>query len=226
MNKIKLMYSIAKTMKEKDHFNGSLQVECIKDQAKLFQMTNEFSKNLSSGMVKARIKTEMDYAGKSFKHESSNEFSHGQNPHRHEGFFKDRHARFHHGCCGHFGLKDFFSKLTLALDLLERIKVEEQPDNTTRMTLELDELPKELQALKHSFRKEHRQGQEYHRHHHEHCLMKELHALENPNLALLATINKKNELECIDLKLSGKQAGGLEENHTLNIHAKLIFSNK
>lgn len=156
MNKIKLMYSIAKTMKEKDHFNGSLQVECIKDPAKLFQMTNEFSKDLSSGMAKARIKTEMDYAGKSFKHESSNEFSHTQNLHRHESFFKGRHARFHHG----------------------------------------------------------------------HCMMKELHALENPNLVLLATINKKNELECIDLKLSGKQAGGLEENHTLNINAKLILSNK
>ena len=223
MNKIKLMYNIAKTMKEKILFQGSLQVACVKDQATVFQMDNEFSKNLSSGLTKTTIKTEMDYEGKNFKHESSTEFTHAKDCHRQSHFLKGRHHHFHHRGCGHFGPTRFFSKLTLALDLLNRIKVEEQSDNTTLMTLEIDELPTELQALKDQFMEKHSQEQESPTHHHRHCLVKELQALENPHLTLVSTINKNNELADAVLTLSGKQTGTLGENHTLTINAQLTL---
>jgi hypothetical protein len=73
------MVDIAKTMKEKDVFNGSLQLECVKDQTTVFQMDNDFSKNTSTGQMKANIKTEMNYDGKNFKHESSTEFTTREN---------------------------------------------------------------------------------------------------------------------------------------------------
>ncbi|SHK54852.1 hypothetical protein [Desulforamulus aeronauticus] len=223
MNKIKLMYNVAKTMKEKTLFQGSFQATCVKDQATVLQMDNKFSKNLSSGLTKATIKTEMDYEGKSFKHESSTEFTHTEDCHRRGHFLKGRHPHFHHRDCGHFGLKGFFSKITVALDLLNRIKVEEQPDNTTLMTLEIDELPAELQALKTQLMEKHHHEQEQPTHHHRHCLAKELHGLENPRLTLVATINKNNELSNAALTLSGQQAGTAGENHTLTVNAKLTL---
>ncbi len=225
MNKIKLMYNIAKTMKEKTLFQGSLQVACVKDQTTVFQMDNEFSKDLSSGLTKANIKTEMDCEGKSFKHESSTEFTHTEGCHRRGHFFKGGHPHFHHRDCGHLGPKGFFSKLTVALDLLNRIKVEEQPDNTTLMTLEIDELPAELRELKAHFMEKHHHHheQEQPTHHHGHCLAKELHGLENPRLTLIATINKNNELANAVLTLSGQQAGTIGETRTLTINAKLTL---
>ncbi|KUO64140.1 MAG: hypothetical protein APF84_08510 [Gracilibacter sp. BRH_c7a] len=236
MNKIKLMYDIAKTMKEKELFNGSLQVECVKDLSTVFQMNNEFSKDLSTGLTKANIKTKLDYEGKSFKHESSTEFTHPWNSHPHGHRNKGKHPHFYHfrhcgnGQCGHghSGLKGIFSGLTFAFDLLNRTEITEQPDNTILMTLEMDQLPKELQKmLTHKFKEEYGEEQEqegtYRTHHHGHSLMKELHALENPSLKLISRINKNNEIESIDVTLSGKQIDDQQEIHVLNLNAKITF---
>lgn len=238
MNKIKLMYDISKTMKEKNLFNGSLQVECVKDNATIFQMDNEFSKDLSTGLTKVDIKTKLDYEGKSFKHESSTEFTHPRNSHPHGHRHKGNHPHFYHfrhcgnGKCGHGhgGLNGIFSGLTFAFNLLNRIEITEQPDNTIRMTLEMDQIPNELQKmLTHKFRQGYGEEQEHegtHRtRHHARSLIKELHALEEPSLKLISRINKNNEIESIDVTLSGKQIDDQQEIHVLNLNAKITFLN-
>jgi len=53
--------------------------------------------------------------------------------------------------------------------------------------------------------------------------MKELHALENPSLKLISRINKNNEIESIDVTLSGKQIDDQQEIHVLNLNAKITF---
>lgn len=223
MNKIKLMYDIAKTMKEKEIFNGFLQAECIKDSTTIFHMENEFSKNLTTGLMVAKIKTEMDYQGKRLKHESNTEYTHLSKS-QSKGCFRGRHPHFHHR--GHGGLKSLFTGLTLALDILNRTKVEVQTDNSNVITLEIDELPKELQGLKQHFIENHGHGHVHENHHHHGlCLMKEFHALESPKLILTAHINKNNEIETVDILLSGKQQGSLDEGHSLNLKAKLKLQN-
>lgn len=166
MNKIKLMYDIAKTMKDKEAFNGALQVECRKNEETVFQADNAFFQDLTTGLTSLKIRTEADYAGRRFKHESSTEFVHpgggfcgrrsgahasgcthgfaGKRPH-----FHPMHSRGGHGYGGHGqgGLKGLFSGLTLALDLLNRTEVEEQADNTFLVTLKMTELPEELRKI-------------------------------------------------------------------------------
>ncbi|MDO7785904.1 hypothetical protein [Desulforamulus aquiferis] len=222
MNKIKLMYDIAKTMKEKEVFNGFLQVECAKDSTAIFHMENEFSKNLTSGLMVAKIKTEMDYQGKTFKHESNTEYTQLSKS-QSKGCFRGRHPHFHHR--GHGGLKGLFTGLTLALDILNRTKVEPQTDNSNLITLEMNELPKELQELKQHFMESHGHGHAHENHQHGHCLMKEFHELQNPKLILTAQINKNNEIESVEILLSGKRQGSLDEGHSLNLKAKLTFIN-
>jgi hypothetical protein len=63
LNKIKLMYDVAKAMKEKQIFIGSLEVDAKKDQTGFFALKNEFEKNLVSGQVKVKINTALNHEG-------------------------------------------------------------------------------------------------------------------------------------------------------------------
>lgn len=227
MNKIKLLYDISKTMKEKDILNGTGQAECLKDQATVFQMDTSFSKNLATGLTKAAIRTEMNYDGKSFKHESSTEFTHSGDCLHHGHGLRGRHRHGEHSLpCGHehSGLRGVFSMLALALDTLNRTEVEEQADQSILITLETDQLPKKVhERMAFRFQQDHGQEQE-HGHFHKHCLMKEFHALENPNLTLTARVNRNNEIESIDLLLGGKNTDEAQASHDLELKAKITFS--
>ncbi len=231
MNKIKLLHDITKTMKEKELFNGTLQVDCAKDQVTVFQMDNSFTKNLSTGLTKANIKTDMNYEGKSFKHESSTEFTHPEgfkvHCHSHGHFFKRKHPHFDQPLpCGHEhgGLRGIFSMLSFALDILNRTEVEEQADQSYRITLTMDELPKNLPTkFSHRFNDQSGKHSEYSEFH-KHCLMQEFHDLENPSLTLVALVNKDYAVECINIIFSGTKVDENKENHTLKLKADLTLA--
>lgn len=154
MNKIKLMYDIAKAMQEKELLNGTLQAECTKDDTVIFRMDNAFTHE-ASGLTKANIKMAMNDEGKQFKHESTTEFTHPQGFHRH-GCHSRHHARHFHqfhqvhhpSMCeqGPGGFKGFFFGMTTAFDILNRTTAEEQSDGTVLLTLEMNELPNVLKT--------------------------------------------------------------------------------
>lgn len=119
MNKIKLMYDVVKTMKEKELINGNLTVEGTKDQVQFVRFANEFQRNLLTGDVKAKISTQLDVEGKKVKHESSTEFTLNHNRQgmfHHFGMHMHEHHRLHHSGQGH----SFKDKLTVLAFVFEK----------------------------------------------------------------------------------------------------------
>ena len=166
MNKLKLMYDVVKTMKEKENLKGTFQAEGTKDRMKVFGCANEFARNTATGETRIKLNTEFDWQGQKMKHESSTEFNSkgfrgGMRPgmirhmHGHPGAFAGQvfpehgpfHAHFHHGMhCG--GFKEGLSRIGLLLQVLNNIKLEEKEDQTVVLSLNGADFPEEFrQAL-------------------------------------------------------------------------------
>ena len=145
MNKIKLLYDVVMTMRNKEALHGVLTAEAQKDRVNIFTIRNEFDKNLQTGRTKAKISTEIDYEGKMIKHESNTEFT---LPHSGEGshceFIKSMHDDHSTGCGG---LKGVLSKLSLALAILNALQAEEQENKSVVMSLNADDLPEDTKKL-------------------------------------------------------------------------------
>ncbi|GBF34757.1 hypothetical protein DCCM_3877 [Desulfocucumis palustris] len=224
MNKIKLLYDVVMTMKEKDSCSGAISVEGRKDQVKILDFNNEFEKNMTDGQTKAKINFELEHEGKKVKHESSTEFNTHTPGRCHHGFMS--HMRFHH-CHGHqfnhmeglkrCGMKEKLSRIGLLLNILNSLKVEEQENKNILLSLNFDEIRQDIKNII----QEKLQHEKMARHHDFHGAVKEFSALENPTGSLNILINKNNEVEEILLTLDGEKKGELNQVHLMNIKAEL-----
>ncbi|HWP95464.1 MAG TPA: hypothetical protein VN426_01300 [Syntrophomonadaceae bacterium] len=215
MNKIKLLYDVAKVMKEKNTLAGTINVRGTKDEVEALLFTNEFSKDLASGWTRAKITTIIDHDGKQLKHESTTEFKRGEGSEQgHCGCMKHHH--FHsghaqmHGC----GIKGKLDRFMFALNALDNMKILEQEDNSLLVTLDLTEIPADL--------KEALQEKMMHQHPGQHNFMAGRHSLESA--ALECRINKKYEVEAITAKIKGKHLDEKDASHDVALDAAIRFS--
>ena len=228
MSKLKIMYDVISTMKEKEVVSGTFKAVCLKEQVELGHFNNEFEKNLTSGETKVKISAEFDCEGKKLKHDSQSEFTmQACCSHKHHGFLKHMHhhnphshlvgqAQDSHKCCG---IKSKLSRLALMLNILNQIKVEEKEDKSVILSLDLTEIPEELKKLCHS-----RIGQkEMPENHPHHGFMKEFCTVKDPNIKLNIWINKAREVEKILVTVNGNQIDSLNENHAVSLKAELIL---
>lgn len=230
MNKIKLLYDVIMTMKDKDSCSGNLKVAGKKDQAGIFSLDNEFEKNMADGRTKARVSMEMDYAGKKVKHESSTEFDglgcHGAGGHGFMNHMFLRHGHGHYpghgriGDCGdskRFGIKAKLARLAFFLDVLNSLKVEEKENQSTVLSLSFDEISEEMKKIIHEkmLHKKmlHEQGQER--------VCKEFSGMEALTGGFNVFINKNKEVEKIIVTLEGTSKDDLNEPHQMNLQAEL-----
>lgn len=217
MNKIKLIYDVVKTLKEKENINGTLTVAGKKDQVQLLSVNNQFQKNLVNGEVKAKINVDLDAEGKKVKHESSVEFNSDGHPggmHRHFG----KHFHQQHGEMCHHNFKYRLNALTFVLKILNDVQIDEQPDYTL-VSLNLNEIPEELKAIHGMIHQN--MAEEHHKHH---FPMKEFISMEKTNAAITIQINKNKEVEKIDLTVEGNQKDEQAMMHFLNLQGELQFS--
>lgn len=230
MNKIKLIYDVVKAMKEKEVFNGTLSVECQKDQVKVFSFVNEFEKNTANGQVKAKIRTEVDYEGRQMKHESNTEFN---LQHCNGGSFQGAKK---HWCCLHHnseegkgcqGIKAKLNKFALILKILNDIKVEELEDKSAIMSIDLSEIPGEMKKAIQE-RMEHGPIGENHKKiivgQHNHCFIKELCTTKDAKIECQIKITKDKEIEKVELKIEGKHHGENNATHVLNAKIELCLT--
>lgn len=238
MNKIKLMYDVAKALQAKNVFIGSLEVEGKKDQVGFFALKNEFEKNLVSGQVKAKVSTSLDLEGKQIKHESTSEFNiqnccagrhrHHHRPHHHlRGHFHSNGFNEETGCCGSdesncccTGLKGKLSALTYVLGLIDKVEIEEQANNALALTLKIDELPEELmqhmqRRFQHGMAPNESQGQE--------CCsgMHSMMNIEKPVIAINIQLNADKAIEKVVITAEGKQKDNSDQIHDINCKAEL-----
>lgn len=226
MNKIKLMYDVAKAMKEKEVFIGILETVAKKDQREFFTFKNEFDKNLTTGLVKLKVNTALDMDGKQMKHESSSEFNItncGGVRHHHLG-----RPLHHHQCnnmntdsdCCHSDLKGKLSALAFAFSLLENVKIEELENKALVVTLAVDEIPENLinhihERFHHGMANEEMQGQE------QHLCMKEFMGMENLLINLNMHLTPDKTIESIVVTAEGKQTDSVGEIHEMNFKTEL-----
>jgi galactokinase/mevalonate kinase-like predicted kinase len=217
MNKIKLLYDVVRTMRNKEALHGVLTAEAQKDKVSIFTIRNEFDKNLQTGRTKAKISTELDYEGKMVKHESNTEFTlpcSGEG--KHCEFMKHMHGDYSAGCGG---VKGILAKLAFALAILNALQAEEQESKSVVMTLNADDLAedtKELLCEKMSRASSCGHGG--------HGFIKEFCSVDKLDFLLKMFINKKSEVEKILITFGGSNSDGQNEKHDLKAKAELSFS--
>lgn len=233
MNKIKLLYDVVTTMKEKEFFKGNLKVEGSRDKVKIFGLDNEFEKNIADGRAKAKVCLELDSEGKKVKHESSTEFElPGFQGHHRHGLMS--HMRFHH-CHGHHhnhcqagdnngakcgGLKEKLSRIAFALNLLNSLKVEEM-DKKIVLSLDFNEASGDLQGF---IREKLQQHKKMHQNDDFKCVAGEFSGMEISTGKFNVYINKNNEVEKVVVTVDGKRKDEINGQHDMNLTAELILT--
>ncbi|AFM40126.1 hypothetical protein Desaci_1087 [Desulfosporosinus acidiphilus SJ4] len=229
MSGVKLLYDVINTMKDKEVISGTLKVEGTKDQSKIIGFQNEFVKNLTSGETKVKISSELDYDGKKIKHESQTEFTlPGCRRHMHHGFMKHHHHFYHHGECGieghenlrNIGIRGKLAKLAFVLNVINQIKMEEQEDQSVKLSLNLKEIPEEMKKAIQEKMSQRRMPE----HQQHHFLLKEFFTMQEPNIQCNLWVSKTKEIERILLTAEGKQNQEADEIHKLQLTAELQLS--
>lgn len=216
MNKLKFLYDVVKTLRDKEVINGVATVEVQKDQGKIFYVKNEFQKNLVTMENMATITSEIDYEGKKVKHQSTTEFTNccrGDGA-RHKLFKHMQHA----GKCG--GIKAKLTKLAFVLGLLNDIKVEEQQDKSILVSLEMTELPADLKTLI-----QEKMSHAESCHDQEQCsFKKELCCIKKGKFSFAMSVTKEYQIEKIVITFDGLQENAENEQHVLDLVAELQLS--
>jgi len=215
MNKLKLLYDVVKTLRDKDVITGVATIEVKKDQGKIFYVKNQFEKNLVTRQTTATITSEVDYEGKKIKHQSTTELTNvcpcGG------GMHHKRLRQLHHAGGGCGSIKAKLTKFTFALELLSKIKAEEQEDKTILVTLGVNEMPEEIKALI-----QERMSQTESHHDQDHCcFQKEFFSIEKGNVSLAISVTKEYEIEKIVITFDGVQRDEQNEQHILDVVAEL-----
>lgn len=205
MSKIKLLYDVFKTMKDKEGFNGEVKIDATENEKKVFSLSNKFSSNKETGTTKTKISTEVDYQDNKLKHESTTEFNLLDHLHKRGGHGMMMHGR-HPECSNGGSLKNKLSHVTFMLGVLNKIKVEENGEKTL-LSLDLKEILAELKEIRPEF-----QGSDCEemkidmsKHHKHHAFIKELMEMEATDANLNVWINKSNELEKVEILANGNK---------------------
>ena len=195
MNKLKLLYDVARTMKNKEKIEGVLTVQVMKGEEEVFALRNEFEKQ-RGGKGKTVVNSKLQLNGNQVTRESSTEFALSGDCHHGAGMVRRLFHR-HHGHSGCCGIRGTFSKIACAFGVLNSLKVEERGSGAASISLDLAELPVEMQeALKERLQQNH-----------ECCsyadLLKEC---QNPEIGkglLVLEVNPGGEIEKLSLALTG-----------------------
>ncbi len=223
MNKIKAIYDVVKTMKEKTSKEGVLQVKVERDDQSVWQFKNEFQRS-AEGSAKCKLQTEWNWDGNEGKHESTTEFTRKNQegcPHSH---LRMKHFG-HHGHFGHMhhhrGFKSKADALLFFLKMLNELKVEEQGENLL-FSLVLDD---EAKKVKERIQEKCQQQPPFQGHPHHHPmhgkLMKEFWLVEQPHIQVNIIVNKDKEVEKATVTFQGSYEK--DGNHEIKATAEVNF---
>lgn len=216
MNRIKLLYDVARTMKNLEKIEGVLQVKVHRDEDEVFSLRNAFEKN-AAGKARTTVSSALNLDGKKVTRESTTDFDLSGPCHHGPGMLR-RMFHGHHGegrCCGVTG---FFSRLSQAFGILNSLEVEEKGDGTATVSLQLSEAPLELRTVlveklqyKHDCLAQH-------------GFLRECHQVETLNGALEMTVNKDRAIESITIDLGSTARDERKVPHTLAASAEVQFA--
>jgi hypothetical protein len=215
MNKAKLLYDVVRVLKKKEKIDGVLTAHVQKDQAEVFSLRNQFTKDGTA--AKTLVSCELTLDGKQVKRESSTEFS-GSELCCHGGMRRLFHHHHHHGGEERCGIKGALSRISFVLGLFSSLKAEEKEDGSAVLSMKLSEIPEELQAMLRD-KLNQRAGC------HGHCgFLEGNHTVESLDGLALLTVNKEREIETLAIHLNGRALSEKDEPVTLTATADVEFA--
>lgn len=215
MNKIKLLYDVARTMKNREKLGGILQLSVQKDEEEIFTLRNEFAKN-NTGKAKTTVSAELNLDGSHVTRESTTEFDLpgccGHGPGMMRSLFHKHHSEH---CCG---VRSFFGRLSFALGLLNSIAAEEKENGAARLSVNLDELPEEMRASLLD-KMQHKAAHCSH-----HGLLTTCRQLEALHGQVNVEVDKDRKIDKITLELDGVVRSVESELHALTASGEVQFA--
>jgi len=211
MKKIKMLYDVAKTMKNMAKIDGVITVDVRKDQEAVFSLRNKFEKN-EAGKVTANVSSKMNLNGEDLTRESTTEFTltgdHGPCM-----MWKSLHGR--HDAAGCRGIKGAFHRISVALGILSSLKVEDQPNGATVISLNLSDIPDEVKNMLLE------KMQQKHAGHPDCCCMQGCRNVEMLNGLVVITVNEKHVIDKVTVNLDGRAQDAENKEHTMVATAEL-----
>lgn len=219
MKKVKLLYDVARTMKNMAKVDGVITVDVRKDQETIFSLRNKFEKD-EAGKVKAHVSSKMNMNGEDLTRESTTEFTHTGDCHHGPcmmgKFFHGHHG--HHGSAGSHGIKGVFQRISMALGILSSLKVDAQPDGAAVLSLNLSEVPDEVKTLLRE------KMQQKHARHPDFGCMQGCGNLELLNGLVVVTVNEKHAIDKVTVNLDGRAQDAESKEHALAATAEVQFA--
>lgn len=215
MNKIKLLYDVARTMRGKEKITGILTAQVRKDQEEVVSLRNEFGKTTDEATSK--VSCELNLDGSRVKRESFTEFSTAGDCRHGHGVF-GKLFRHHHGareCCG---IKGIFTRISFALGILSSLQAEEQENGGAVISLNLSDLPEEMKTLLLE------KANQKHACHPHCCILTESDVLEALDGVVVLTVNKGREIETFTINMDGRVQNATSEPQKLSASAEVQFT--
>lgn len=215
MNKIKVIYDAVRKMKNKDSIKGTLKVEALRDQDKIFENSYSFERNGQGCKVKGKTMLEADCDGKKIKLENTIDLlKEGRCEHQHF------HHHMAHDCC----MKGGPGSITTVLGILSSIRLEEKEDGSAVLSLEAADMPEDLKAdICEAMKQCHTHRAAVEGSKEQHMCMKELHGMEVTDFALKVVINKSSGIEKVTIDLKGEKKHGEAGKQQMKLAAELCL---
>lgn len=214
MNRIKLLYDIARTMKNKEKIEGVLQWNVLKDQDEVFTLRNAFEKS-AAGKGKTTVSTKLNLDGRQMTRESSTEFSLGDHCHIGGGMRR----LFHRGHDGHGcgGIRGAFGKVAMMFGILSSVDVAELDNGRAELSIKLTELPDEVQAAL-------REKMQQKKGCCGHGFLHDCHHAEITSGVLVVTVNAGRVIEEVTVELDGTIQDAGTEGHSVAAFGRVRFA--
>lgn len=215
MNKLKVIYDVFKTFRDKTIYSGDVNLEAKKDDVVIMNALANFEKDTNQNTCKANVDFNYNYNGKEFSLSKKIE-SKGNEDCCFADFAKKIHEKLHLQCCNKSGFKNKLDKIILIFGLISSIKMTENKDDSVELSLSMSDLPEEIKMsiCKCLSEKQNCCVSE------KCCIFDEIHQMENKEVKVSLLINKKSEIVKIDLNVNSSNSTS-----KININGKIDINN-
>ncbi len=237
MNKIKLMYDVAQTMRKKESVSAFVKLELKKNGKRSLYVESEFEKDFSD--------LKPHFGG--FSHMHGNKamqlhkaYCEGQGKENNCNRPDVNALRDFRRCRHHnFKFQDIFTKMSCLFGLIDAIELVED-DEISILTLDCKNIPEDLKQIMEEKKMEHerfhedmkeklREYMEKEPHdgeneHHKLNPMCHLRDMKNPEFKLEVRVNKDKEIEKVILNAKGEGINKKDENQIMDLCFELNFT--
>ncbi|MCH4888384.1 hypothetical protein EZV73_12405 [Acidaminobacter sp. JC074] len=204
MNKIKTVYDIVQVMRKREQIEGTFKCDVLKDGENIFETENEFKKDLNGGKSFVKSKMVYDHDGVKVKNEFESEGDFEKEMHRGH-HFRGHHFRNHDECQA-VGCREPLKKLSMLLDLLNKLELE-AVDDKKKFRLDLDIKDYETEMMSHRM------------HQRQMKAMQDFKTFESGRVTITGFISQGHVIRNMEISFTGSYLDLEDQSHDLVVNA-------